>query len=241
LVSNLRKLSSPVVSPYRSIGEYVPLKPVNEAIQKEYIYGDIKVYYTVHNADAHIVHIVKNGVDTLLNITIPFDAPGARLPEFHTTNNPDIGLITSGIGDMGGVWHGSYYINLKTDEVTQVSYTNSPSLMVNDQTITLSIEDPCGYKLGRLNGEEAKVTGLVINDKKVAYTFAKPYILTCVDPGGIGSIYSPELTIKNISASDDISKVYFTFAAENWSNSQPDIIWEDKFTLDIASQKISKR
>lgn len=185
---------------------YKPPIPNNK-----YEHGSIEVYYLYKDGDklGYNLFIKKDGKEKLIADDILFDAPGGGVPEFYQTSSSGVVLLKAGSADMGGFTRQYYYIDLSSENVLKITETPG-ALEVDDNKITLGIEERCpareGY--GEYEGGVDYLKHILVNDI-VNYSYPSYVQLYCVDPGGLGDIYSNQPYIKFSRANDSMSRVYF--------------------------------
>ncbi len=202
---------------------------------KSYTYGDVVLSYDFPQGDNQnvVVYISKNGVKTVLIKSVPIGVAGGTLPQFKRTFNPAIALLTTTDGDLGGYWSQSYYIDVPNSKVLSVRVTNGPYIEITNSNgivnkIELSINDKCGEGEQRKEGMTATIDGLMLNNK-LAFGLTGGRTIKCLNPGGIGPIYSPELKLTLTGVSKDLTKIFFTLKGLNYQNNNPEMLWQYNF------------
>ncbi len=194
----------------------------------------VQVYMTVNSQTIKLFQTYK-------------DAPGGTYPQFKKTSDPNIALLHLASGDAGYFSEDFDIINLATKQIIQTNYNNGLTIIVVDakgQTLKIepNIDDPCGNV--ERKPEQAVLNDFLVNGQ-VAHVL-QPITLKCIDPGGIGAIYSPSPAISIIGISRDLSKVYFNFSATNvidkgnYNFDYSDKAWSDNYVFFITTGKIVK-
>jgi hypothetical protein len=190
------------------------------------------------------VYFSDGGTKTEIIHQVPIGVAGGSMPEFKKTTNPSIALLTTGDGDMGWTYGESYYINLATKKVVKIRVTNSPDLEITDTNnsvskIQLSITDNCGQGENRREDMSATLKDITVNGK-LQNVITQTRSLKCVNPGGIGDIYSPSPTIKFSGVSSDLSKVFFSLEGDSYTNGSNTVLWKNNFSFDIVNKVIKE-
>jgi hypothetical protein len=184
------------------------------------------------------VYLSDGGVET--EIIHEFPLFYNEMPKFEKTSKPNIVLLKTRFGDMGALIEEYYYIDVLTKKVINVTNFNRSFLKItedNKQTfeIGLSITDNCGI-VGENRREDmyATLEDITVNDK-LQNVITQIRLLKCVDPGGIGSIYSPSPKIRFLGVSNNLSKVFFLL-----SGNDETVSWENNFSFDLGNKTVKE-
>jgi hypothetical protein len=141
---------------------------------------------------------------------------------------------------MGALIEEYYYIDVLTKKVINVTNFNRSFLRITDDNkqtfeIGLSITDNCG-RVGENRREDmyATLEDITVNDK-LQNVITQIRLLKCVDPGGIGSIYSPSPEIMFLGVSNNLSKVFFSL-----SGNDETVSWENNFSFDLGNKTVKE-
>ena len=220
------------------------------AIEKEaYHYGDKTLLYTknLQNDNYVTVYFLENNTKAELIREVPIDIPGGRMPEFQATSRPSIALLKIESGDSGGFFQEYYYIDIATKQVIKIRSTNSdnsPTLdIINSESqvanIQLFIIGSC-VEDGVLNeGKTVFLNDLALNGENQS-VIAQPRALKCVDPRGIGDIYSPSPAMSFIGITSDLSKIFFSLSADNSESGNKNILWQSDYSFDLINKIIKE-
>ncbi|PJE57504.1 MAG: hypothetical protein COU82_01650 [Candidatus Portnoybacteria bacterium CG10_big_fil_rev_8_21_14_0_10_38_18] len=200
--------------------------------QLQYSDQYVTVYFSDGGAKTEIIH------------QVPIDIAGGGMPEFKKTSKPNIALLTTSFGDMGAFFSRYYYIDVLTKKVVQVNNTNGPTLEITDinnqvSKIQLSITDNCGQGENRREDMSATLKDITVNGK-LQNVITQTRSLKCVNPGGIGDIYSPSPAIKFSGVSNDLSKLFFSLEGDSWTSGSNTVLWKNNFSFDLINKVIKE-
>lgn len=174
-------------------------------------YEGVELYYEYKEGSelGYNLFIKKSGKEKLLANDILFDGPGGSVPEFSKTNNPSVVLLKASMSDMGGYIKQYYYIDLNSEEILKIVETQD-SLEINGNKLTLDIEEHCPARVGQgeYEGGTDYLKYVLVNGVK-SYEYPSYIQLHCIDPGGLGDIYSnqPHIFFNRVDSYMDL--VYF--------------------------------
>ncbi len=229
---------------------------INEKIegifkQRPYQPGDF--YYYEINKDVKIVFIrreaaggsfpngdvilEKNGEEFILLSDVELFGPGGEAFEVWNTNNSDIFLLRFVSGDMGWWQINEYYLDLAKNKVVfEIKDDQGYNLEIKKETLNLklglNVIDQCGKFQERTN-KTAQIVDLLLNNQ-TANVLTKTIDISCVDPGGIGSIYDPDFYLIKRKIESDFSKLEFSLVGVRFEDGVEKEIWREEFYISLA-------
>jgi hypothetical protein len=214
-----------------------------------YIYGSKRLSLAknpqLQNSD-HTVTVYYSDGDSKSEIIreVPVDVAGDTAPEFKKTSKENVALLVTSTGDLGAFSQRNYYINLDTKAVLQINSTNGPTVEVTGtdgqfSEIELSITDDCGQDENRKENMSAVLKDITVNGK-LQNAIAQTRELACVNPGGIGDVYSPSPSMSISGASSDLSKVFFVLSGDSWQSDSKTVLWKSNYSFDLSHKSVKE-
>ncbi|MDP3899561.1 MAG: hypothetical protein Q8Q23_00580 [bacterium] len=183
--------------------------------------GEYTVFYNWYPPKEHndkvTVYLDDGSSKTVLFQELAFSIGGSR-PEFQEVVESNIALLTFGNGDSGWFQNNYHYINVSSKKVISIKDVNLDIDVINitdhkqSWEVSIFIENECKYFEGDeikiRDGENSYLVDITLNGK-ATHVLTEQRVLTCVDPGGIGSGFLPNVSLQYVGVSKDLSKVFF--------------------------------
>jgi len=144
------------------------------------------------------IFIGKDGENHYIKKDVDIYGPGGFSYEVYSTNKSGYLILE----------HGHFYefLDAERRKVVATIFSDFSNFWIEGTSGKLNIEfdmDSCKEKSP---GEIVILDGISINETTV-FNFDEPFELTCVYPDGIGSLYDPDPTIKEVNLSQDLSRI----------------------------------
>lgn len=152
----------------------------------------------------------KNEKRVTIRENITIFGPGGFSYRIYKTNQPNIIILKGGFMDLGAFSKWKKYLDIGKAEIvalTNISQAKEVKLGKGED-----YEHFIKFDMGSCDpnvveeGKEVKLKNILLNGKPI-YHFKEPITLECIDPGGLGPIYSPDPSFGKVFFNKDFSKI----------------------------------
>lgn len=204
--------------------------------------GKYTVFYEINNSpwvqDKVTVYLNDGDTTSELFQEVAWSIGGDN-PKFQKLKDENIVLLTFGNGDSGWSQKNYHFINVTNKDVISIEDINGSAGLIKiynqtqDWEISTFIKNECKYfqdgKIKIRDGENSYLTDLTLNDERVN-VLTEERILKCVHPYGLGTGLNPDVDLKYLGISKNLSKIFFSLTSTDTV----------EFAFDINNQTIQK-